>query len=101
VVTELQLHILQHSLGLNQFGEGSHYRNRYISDPNADLDGLVRVGFLKDFGAIEAYDGMHYYEVTPAGKIAIQKESPKPPKISRSRRRYLAFLNADSGMPFG
>lgn len=43
----------------------------------------------------------HYYRVTKEGLVAMRKESPKPPKVSKSRRRYLDFLHADLGCSFG
>jgi hypothetical protein len=39
--------------------------------------------------------------VTLAGKAHVDEHSPKPPKVSRSKARYLAWLNADAPMSFG
>jgi hypothetical protein len=39
--------------------------------------------------------------VTPNGKAHVDEHSPKPPKVSRSKARYLAWLDADCGMKFG
>ena len=43
-----------------------------------------------------------YYNcsVTEAGIEAVRHESPTPPKLTRSQRRYREFLDADSGMSF-
>ena len=38
--------------------------------------------------------------VTEAGKQAVRDESPPPPKLTRSQKRYRRFLNADTGRPF-
>ena len=40
-------------------------------------------------------------QVTDAGKEAVKRESPKPPKLTRSQKRYRAFLKADTGESFG
>ena len=58
-----QLHILQHSLGVDQYGQGEI--------------------------------------VTESGKAAVRCESPKPPKLTRSQKRYREFLNEDCGASFG
>jgi hypothetical protein len=96
------LQILQHSLGLDQYGQGESYRNNFVTDPgNADIDELVALGLMADRGQSAMCGGMHVYYVTDAGIGAVRKESPPPPKLTRSQRRYLEFLNADSGLPFG
>ena len=38
--------------------------------------------------------------VTDKGKVAMRRESPKPPKLSRSQIRYRKYLNHDSGLSF-
>lgn len=94
------LHILQHSLGLDQYAQGSMYRNRYVCDPNPDTIAMLSMGWLKDCGPQEMMSNMHYYEVTDAGKIAMFAASQKPPKLTAAQRRYKAFLRADCGMTF-
>lgn len=113
------LHILQHSLGCDSFGqyrthgrphvdEGDgcfgYYRNRFVTDPECD-DGklcveLVALGLMKDHGAQSIAGGMHCYTVTREGVAAMKQHSPKPPKVSRSRARYHQFLHADLGCTF-
>jgi hypothetical protein len=34
MVTDQELHILQHSLGLDRYGKGHTYRNRFVTDEN-------------------------------------------------------------------
>lgn len=106
------LHILQHSLGCDDHGQSEnkradegdgcfgYYRNRYVSDPTPDLTALVTLGLMKDRGAYDIAGGMHCYSVTAAGVAAMKEHSPKPPKVSRSRARYLQFLHADLGCTF-
>lgn len=99
-----QLHILQHSLGCDEFGRSKHrgrdegdgcfgyYRNRFVTDPQND-DGkqcveLVRLGFMQDYGAQTIAGGMHCYAVTERGLEAMRCASPQPPKLTRSQQRY-------------
>lgn len=100
-----QLHILQHSLGLDQFGQGNPYRNHYAVTPGADvwphLMELVKRGLMEDQGAQRLWSGMHCFTVTEKGREVMYAESPEPPKVSRGKRRYEAFLRADNGMKFG
>jgi hypothetical protein len=96
------LQILQHTLGLDQYGQGKSYRNYFVTyEGDTAIDELVRAGFMADRGSSAMCGGMHVYYVTDAGIGAVRNESPSPPKLTRSQRRYLAFLNADSGLSFG
>lgn len=102
-----QLHILQHSLGCDDYGQTeyrgreTYYRNRYICDPEPALIELCNLGLMEDHGAYEIVGGMHCYCVTPAGIAVMKAESPAPPKVSRSRQRYRDYLRADSSWSFG
>lgn len=98
------LSILQHSLGVDQYGRGNHYRNHYAVGPGQsgfeDCVELVRLGLMEDHGSQAMWGGMHGFSVTYMGKEAMEKESPMPPKLSRAAERYKAFLRADCGMSF-
>lgn len=100
-----QLHILQHSLGVDKYGQGRPYRDHYCvgldnAGTLADLRYLVSQGWMREGRTInEGRD--QYFHVTQLGLSAMKGHSPKPPKVSRGRQRYLEFLNADSGMSFG
>jgi hypothetical protein len=96
-----QLHILQHSLGLDQYAQGKSYRNRYVCDPQPNIDELVALGLMADRGPQPIADGMHCYQVTEAGMAAMYDASPLPPKRTRGQKRYDEFLRADLGMTFG
>ncbi len=104
-MTPNQLHILQHSLGLDDHGQGKPYRNHYATEPTCDsyedCAALVALGFMQDRGAISIWGGLHAFVVTEAGKIAVRKHSPAPPKLTRSQKRYREYLSADSGATFG
>ena len=102
------LSILQHSLGVDEFGRGRQFRNHFVTDSTGH-DGrlclqLVAWGFMRDCGSRgELTGGMNLFVVTRAGQEAMQRDSPVPPpakKMTRSQRRYDDFLRADSGVSF-
>jgi len=102
-MTKEQLHILQHSLGLDQYGRGKEYRNRYVVGPDCDsftaCQELVSMGMMQDRGAQPICGGMHCFMVTDWGRMKMHEESPEPPKVSRGRQRYLKWLEV--GDAFG
>ena len=91
------LHILQHSLGVDQYGQGEQYRNHFATGHGgkdfAKCQQLTEMGFMKDLGTRKMLGDMHYFVVTTAGKEAVALESQKPPKISKSKARYKRFLD--------
>lgn len=101
-MTEAQLQILQHALGLDRYGQGEISRNHFCA--GADDEPICRA--LVDLGYMQQHatrDWLPYYNcsVTEAGKLAVREQSPKPPKLTRSQRRYREFLKADTGESFG
>ncbi len=98
-MTKEQLHILQHSLGVDQYGQGAMYRNHYVGDAH-DCRPMVSLGWMKEFKASELTGGSPLFVVTKEGKTAMLEASPKPPKLTRSQKRYRAFLDADCGYTF-
>lgn len=100
-----QLHILQHSLGVDQYGRGRQYRNHFVtgrgSDDHPHCMALVEAELMtrRDGNALSGGDDVFY--VTQAGIAAVAEHSPPPPTLTRSQRRYEDFLDADSGMTFG
>lgn len=111
-LTPEQLHILQHSLGRDKYGQADKtysgpdyplgsYRNRYICDPNDDVTALVAAGYMKDHGPQGDMSGMHFYAVTEAGFRAMICASPQAPKLTRGQRMYRDFLSFDGSMKFG
>lgn len=105
-MTSEQLHIIQHSLGCDQYGRGTRYRNHYCASTGpgsneAVLVSLVEAGLMKEHRSPSFVPSdMRTFSVTPAGIEAMERESPKPPKVSRSKQRYADFLRADSGLTF-
>jgi hypothetical protein len=96
-----QLQILQHALGLDQYGQGPVSRNHFCAGESDEpvCRSLVELGYMETFE--RAYLPYYNCTVTRAGVEAVQRESPPPPKLTRSQRRYLEFLHADSGQSFG
>ena len=98
------LQILQHSLGVDQYGQGRQYRNHFCAggDDVEKCEALCRLGFMFRQGPREISGGDPIYWVTDEGKAAMLKESPPPPKLSRSQKRYQAYLRvADCFESFG
>lgn len=106
-VSKTQLHYMQHALGLDEYGQGSWYRNHFVSGPECDgwealceieqLGLMVRRGPSPLFGGDDGY----CFLVTEEGKQYVREHSPPPPKLSRSAARYRRWLNSDVDMPFG
>lgn len=100
ILTKDQLHILQHSLGVDQYGRGQMFRNHYVGEDKTCRE-LVAMGLMTVHPASELTGGDPWFRVTHDGMVAMRQESPDPPKLSRSQKRYREFLNADCGYSFG
>jgi len=96
-----QIHILRHSLGLDDNGHGNEYRNYYCTGPDCtgynDLINLAVAG-LMELGRIDGNN--HFYFVTDAGKAEARKGVVHK-RLTRAQERYRRFLDADCGLPFG
>lgn len=104
-MTPQHLHILQHSLGLDQYGRGTMYRDHFVTgegsvDHPACVE-LTALGFMTRRAAVQMYGGDDIFRVTEAGKLAAIENSPPPPKLSRSKQRYADWIEADSCLSFG
>ncbi|MDM9619109.1 hypothetical protein [Rhizobium sp. S96] len=102
-----QLHILQHTLGLDQYARGTFYRNHFVtgegSKDHDDCIALVEAGFMRVRKDHPLSGGDHVFWVTDAGKIAVVENSPAPPKkpiLSRAKQTYQDWLEQDCCMPF-
>lgn len=99
-----QLHILQHSLGLDQYGRGTFYRNHFVtgkgSKDHADCMALVNAGLMTVRSGNALSGSYDVFRVTGAGKSAVAQHSPSPPKITRSQQQYQDYLDADSSLSF-
>ena len=98
------LHILQHSLGCDQYGQGSMYRNYFFTGPGTTdfplCQALVECGYMQDGGPQRMSGGNHVFRVTEEGIRQMRANSPKPPRLTPGQRRYQEFLDADCGMTF-
>lgn len=101
-LTTAQLHILQHTLGLDEYGRGNSRRNHFVADDDNHCQDLVELGLMALAPMPrELTGGCLCYSVTPLGVQTVQDQSPEPPKLSRSKQRYQEFLDADTGVRFG
>ena len=95
-----QLEILQHSLGVDKYGQGRRYRNYFCSEEGGDLicESLVSLGYMARFPEMRICCSVHYF-VTDSGIKEMTSESPKPPKLSPGQRRYREWLNVSDCFP--
>lgn len=100
-LTARQLEILQHALGWDKYGQGHSTRNHYCAGYNDEpaCRELVELGYMKQH---ETPSWLPYFNcsVTPEGRRVASEQSPKPPKLTRSQKRYRCFLRHDSGLSF-
>ena len=89
-MTKDQLHILQHALGVDEYGLGEQYRNHYVGGAE-ECRPLVDMGYMTEHKASEITGGDPLFTVTDKGKKAVKDESPKPPKITRSQQRMMDY----------
>jgi hypothetical protein len=104
-MSKTRLSILQHALGVDQYGQGRQYRSHYVAGPGSDcwelLNTMVTEGLLVRHEPSQVFGNDYCFIVTPVGSEYVLVNSPKPPKLTRSQQNYKDFLSADSGMPFG
>lgn len=102
---DVRLHILQHSLGTDEYGRRQHDRNYFVTGVGNDdyqhCMALVEAGLMRRRHGNEITGGDDVFHVTDAGRLYVTQHSPNPPKLTRSQRRYEDFLDADCGLPFG
>ena len=93
-VNEKQLHILQHTLGLNEYGEGRKYRNHFVTSKGcSDYDSiqiLIENGLMVK--RCWLFTEQKCFSVTEKGIDFVENNSPKRPKISKSKARYQRYL---------
>lgn len=97
------LGILQHSLGVDHYGQGRRYRDHFVAGPgHADFETCLQA---KALGLMRHHEnphvvGGHVFIVTEQGHTFVTERSPAPPVLSKAQRRYRAYLNHDSGLSF-
>jgi hypothetical protein len=99
-MTPRQLEILQHALGVDEYGRGNMYRNHFCAGggDEAICRELVALGYMETF--TRSYLPYYNCTVTEAGKSAMREQSPKPPILTRGQQRYRRYLAADTGVSF-
>lgn len=103
-ISKSQLGILQHTLGLNEYGQGRQYRNHYVAGRGhhsySDLLALVEQGYMAKQPATSISGGSPWFSVTDRGMRAVEELSKSQPKLTRAQRNYRDHLDADSGLTF-
>mgnify|MGYP003494872143 CR=1 FL=1 len=100
-----RLHVLQHALGLDQYGRGAGHRNYFVTDcGTTDWPTCVQAaadGLMTQTKGNAVTGGGDVFRVTPAGMVWVQEHSPKAPTLTKAQRVYRAYLRADSSLTFG
>ncbi len=103
-MTPSQLQILQHALGVDRYGQGKRYRSHFCTGPECnnwdDCQALVAADLMQEHKSSQLSGGNSIFTVTGSGVLAMITESPAPPKLTRSQKRYQEWLDADNGMTF-
>jgi len=99
------LHVLQHALGLDQYGRGAGHRNYFVTDcGTTDWPTCVMAaadGLMTQTKGNAITGGGDVFRVTPAGMVWVQQHSPKAPTLTRAQRTYREWSRHDNGMTFG
>jgi hypothetical protein len=78
-MTSEQLHILQHSLGLDRHGRGEMYRNHFVtgegSKDHPACMALTKAGLMRRRANVELFGGDDIFAVTDEGKAAVVQHS--------------------------
>lgn len=98
-----QLHVLRHALGVGDAGTGCAYRNHFVtgagSADHALCTGLVEAGMMFRHAGSTLSGGDDVFTVTERGRAAAVSVAVAPP-LSRSKRRYQAYLRSESNESF-
>ena len=100
MVDKKKLHIIQHALGLDRFGQGAFYRNHFVLDVGCNnyqtLQSLVEEGLMTESERLSGSDltgGGSCFYVTEKGRAWVIKNSPHHPKTSKAKERYRRYLD--------
>ena len=107
------LSILRHAIGYDDAGTDRYpharsldeRRNRFVTGPGttdwAACQEMAALGWLHDYGKINAFQGDHYFQVTDAGRAVVLLHKPVTKPLTRSQRRYCVYLDGICDMKFG
>ena len=101
-MTNQLLHILQHSLGVGDYGDKPSFRNHFGTGPGGDDWGhcmtLVGQGLMVQLRGNALTGGSDLFKVTPRGVDYVALNSPKrppQPKLTRSQQRYQDYRRSE------
>lgn len=101
-----EVEALRHALGLDPYGQGDLYRAYYVAEYGTDdyttCKRLADQGYMVERASSDLTGGAALFLVVDkhAAQTYVVQNSPKPPKLTRSQRRYRAYLRADSSLTF-
>ncbi len=99
-MTAQQLGILQHALGVDQYGRGQQYRDHFAAG-GEDIpicQELIALGYMRQVATTAVFQDFNC-RVTEEGKAAMLRESPAVPVLSRSQQRYRDWLRVADVFP--
>ncbi len=104
VADEAILSVLQHSLGVDQFGRSTQYRRHFVCGEGhhsyaACCEAVAQGLMIRREVTMYAANGSTFL-VTDEGCAWMAANSPAPPKLTRSQQRYQRYLDADCSMTF-
>ena len=91
MISAEQLHILQHALGIDRYGQGNPFRNHFVTGTGSldwpQCNELVQRRLMSVRRNHPLSGGDDCFWVTDAGKQYVAKFSPKRPGATRNRSR--------------
>lgn len=99
-----ELQVLQHALGLTRpaaRGHRNHFATGGGTEDHAVCVSLTSRGMMERFPPSATSGGDDLFIVTRTGIEYAKAHTAPAPAMSRARRRYQAWLDADCGMTFG
>lgn len=104
-----KLHILQHALGVGDYGDKPSYRNHFVTGVGSTdypiCQALVEQGLMQIRPMSKSLTGGgDCFVVTPQGVDYVALNSPEKtpePKLTRSQKNYRAYLAAECNFSFG
>lgn len=99
-MTHQQLEILQHALGVDEYGRGQQYRDHFAAG-GEDIpicQELIALGYMRQVATTAVFQDFNC-RVTEEGKAAMLRESPAPPVLTRGQKRYRHWLKVSDCFP--
>lgn len=80
-LSKQELQILQHALGVDEFGREQVYRNYFAAGPDdiPTCQALIEMGYMRQVATTVMFPDFNC-RVTEEGKAAVLRKSPKLPK---------------------